>query len=86
MFFASSDVDGDVGVGARAGFENAQLSFEVGLSGPRASLVIPFARWLGIGRFFPVDARLAVGLDGISAGPGRDEDATDEDPELSNGL
>jgi hypothetical protein len=84
VFYASSGVDGDVGVGARAGFENAQLSLEMGLSGPRASLVIPFSRWFGIGRFFPVDARLAVGLDGISAGPGRDEEATEPDPSLPN--
>jgi len=53
------------------------VSLEVGSYGPRAQLVIPFARWLGIGRFFPVEARLAVGLDGISAGPHRDSGADD---------
>ena len=47
------------------------------MSGPRASLVIPVARWLGISRFFPVEARLAIGLDGISAVPGRDKHPTD---------
>ncbi|MEX2204745.1 MAG: hypothetical protein WEF50_00785 [Myxococcota bacterium] len=77
VFYASSDADGDIGVGARAGFEDANFSLEVGMSGPRASLVLPFARWLGISRFFPVEARLAVGLDGISAGPGRDDRAAD---------
>ncbi len=83
VFYASSVADGDVGVGARAGFENARLSFEVGTHGPRASLVIPVARWLGISRFFPVEAHLAVGLDGISAGPQRDKHATDiPDPSL----
>jgi hypothetical protein len=73
--FASSDADGEMGVGASAGFENARLSFEVGSSGPRASLVIPVARWLGIGRFFPVEARVAIGLDGLSASPRRDDEA-----------
>jgi hypothetical protein len=83
VFFATSDVDGDVGVGARAAFEDARLSLEVGMSGPRASLVIPVARWLGIARFFPVEARLDIGLDGISAGPGRDDGAADlPDPSL----
>lgn len=83
VFYANSDADGDVGIGARAGFEDANFSLEIGMSGPRASLVIPFARWLGISRFFPVEARLAVGLDGISAGPGRDERPTDlPDPSL----
>jgi hypothetical protein len=77
VFFASSDANGDVGVGARAGFEDANLSLEMGMSGPRASLVIPFARWLGITSYFPVEARLSIGLDGISAGPGRDEHAAD---------
>ena len=77
VFFASSDSDGEVGVGARANFQDAQLSIEIGSHGPRASLVIPIARWLGIGRFVPVEARLAVGLDGISAGPERDKHAGD---------
>jgi hypothetical protein len=75
--FARTDANGDTGIGARAGFEDAQLSLEVGTSGPRLSLVIPVARWLGIGRFFPVEARLAVGLDGVSAGPSLDEQAGD---------
>lgn len=73
--FARTDADGEMGMGASAGFEDARLSFEVGTSGPRAALVIPFARWLGIGRFFPVEARVAVGLDGFSAGPHRDDEA-----------
>jgi len=75
--FARTDADGDAGIGARAGFDDAQLALEVGTSGPRLSLVIPVARWLGISRFFPVEARLAVGLDGVSAGPSLDEQATD---------
>lgn len=69
MFFANSDSSGELGVGARASFDEARLSLEVGTYGPRASLVIPVARWLGITRYFPVEARLAVGLDGISAEP-----------------
>jgi hypothetical protein len=81
--FARTDADGEVGMGASAGFEDARFSVEVGTSGPRASLVIPFARWLGIGRFFPVQARVSVGLGGISAGPQRDASADDlPDPSL----
>jgi len=77
VFFANSGANGDVGVGARANFENAHVSIEVGAAGPHASLVIPVARWLGIGRFFPVEARLEVGLDGVTAGPYRDDHAGD---------
>ncbi len=77
VFFASSDASGEAGVGARANFENAHLTFEMGTFGPRASLVLPVARWLGIGRFFPVEARLGIGLDGVYAGPGLDNQAGD---------
>ena len=78
IFFASSGSDGEASVGARAGFEDAHVSFEFGTAGPHASVVIPVARWLGIGRFFPIEARLAVGLDGISAGPALDKHAGDD--------
>lgn len=81
MFFANGDADGELGVGARAHFDDARVSVEVGTFGPRASLVIPFARWLGISGYFPVEARLAVGLDGISAAPRRSTAAsTSPDP------
>jgi hypothetical protein len=53
-------------VWARAPARTRSLSLEIGTSGPRASLVLPFARWLGLARFFPVDARVGS-LDGISA-------------------
>lgn len=76
MFYANGDADGELGVGARASLDHARVAIEVGTFGPRASLVIPFARWLGISRYFPVEARLAVGLDGISAVPHRSADAS----------
>ncbi len=71
IFYANGDSSGDLGIGVRASFDEARLSLEVGTSGPRASLVIPFARWLGIARYFPVEARVGIGLDGISAEPHR---------------
>jgi hypothetical protein len=77
--YARSDADGDVSVGAAAGFASAQVSLEIGTDGPRASLVLPLARWLGLGRFFPVEARLGVGIEGISAGPNVDDDVEPED-------
>ena len=52
---------------------NAQISLEVGMSGPHASLVLPFARWLGIAHLLPRRGARRVGLDGISAGPRRDD-------------
>lgn len=76
MFYANGDADGELGLGARASLDHARVAVEVGTFGPRASLVIPFARWLGISRYFPVEARLAVGLDGISAVPHRSTDAS----------
>jgi hypothetical protein len=57
--FARTDADGEAGIGARAGFDDAQLAVEVGTSGPRLSLVIAgralarhrrFARGGGCGR------------------------------------
>jgi hypothetical protein len=77
VFYASSDADGEVGIGARAGFQNASFSLELSTSGPRASLVLPFARWFGIARFVPIDARVGVGLDGLTVDPGRDDDELD---------
>jgi hypothetical protein len=74
--YARTDADGDISVGAAAGFASAQIAVEVGTDGPRASVVLPLARWLGLGRFFPVEARVGVGIEGVSAGPNLDEDAT----------
>jgi hypothetical protein len=74
QLFAHTDTGGDAGVGARAGFRQAQLSVELGTGGPHASLVLPIARWLGISHLAPVEAHVEVGLGGISAGPRVDSD------------
>jgi hypothetical protein len=76
--FASTDTMGSAGVGARAGYRQAELSVVMGTSGPHATLVLPVARWLGIVHFLPVEARVDVGLDGVSAGPRVDSSAADE--------
>jgi len=78
--YAHSDADGDVSVGAAAGFASAQIAVEIGTDGPRASLILPLARWFGLGRFLPVEARLGVGIEGVSAGPNVDDDAGEEAP------
>ncbi|HTO55696.1 MAG TPA: hypothetical protein VMR50_20095 [Myxococcota bacterium] len=75
--FASTDAEGTAGVGAHADYREARLSVEMGTRGPHASLVLPIARWLGIVHFVPVEARVDVGLDGISAGPRVDSSAAD---------
>jgi hypothetical protein len=75
--FASTTAEGSAGVGARADYRQAQLSIVMGTSGPHATLVLPIARWLGIVHLLPVEARVDVGLDGISAGPRVDTSAAD---------
>ncbi len=79
IFYATSDVDGEVGIGARAGFQDARLSLEIGTSGPSASFVLPLARWLGFAHFVPLDARVGVSLEGITAGPGHDDEEAERD-------
>ena len=76
--FARTTGEQAAGIGARAGYRAAQLSVEMGTSGPHASLVLPFARWLGITHFLPIEAHVDVGLTGISAGPRLDSTAADE--------
>jgi hypothetical protein len=76
--FARTQGESSAGVGARAGYRAAQLSVEMGTSGPHASLVLPFARWLGITHYLPVEAHVDVGLTGLSAGPRLDSTAAEE--------
>ena len=76
--FAQTNATGSAGVGARAEYRQAQLSVMMSSSGPRASLVLPIARWLGIQHILPVEAHVDVGLDGISAGPRLDGSANDD--------
>ena len=65
------EADGQLRIGARTSFKRASISLAlVGSGGPQASIVVPVSHWLGIERWLPLEARLAVGLDGISIDPG----------------
>ena len=76
--FAQTSGGDSAAVGARADYRAARLSVEMSTNGPHATLVLPFARWLGITHFLPVEAHVDVGLAGISAGPRLDSTAADE--------
>lgn len=67
--YGSLGTDSDAGVGASATFQRARLAVELSIAGPRASLELPVADWLGIERWVPVAARIAIGTDGIYVGP-----------------
>jgi hypothetical protein len=67
--YADIDTDGDVRLGASASFHDAAVAIEVAAGGPRASLVLPIARWLGFARWVPLEASVGVHLGGISVGP-----------------
>jgi hypothetical protein len=56
-------------VGARTRLERASFALEVGRTGPQAALVLPVSHWLGVERWIPFEARLAVSLSGISFDP-----------------
>jgi tetratricopeptide (TPR) repeat protein len=76
--FASTDAEGAAGAGVRAGYRQAKLSVIMGTSGPHATLVLPIARWLGVVNLLPVEARVDVSLEGVSAGPHVDDEAVNE--------
>ena len=63
------DLSKEARVGARTSFYNAKLALEVSRSGPRASLVLPLAAWLGLAQWIPFEAHLDISLAGISLGP-----------------
>lgn len=67
--YSTLDTQADMLLGARASFQRATLSLEMRSTGPRARLVVPFARWLGFERWVPVAAQLDVGGEGMYAGP-----------------
>jgi hypothetical protein len=67
--YARIDEDGELRIGAKAGFQGAMLALEIGDSGPRTSLVVPIGYWLGVGQWVPVEAHVELGLDGFAVGP-----------------
>ncbi len=70
--YARFDLDGDVSMGASTSFSGARVGLRLTSSGPHASIVLPLASWLGIERWVPLQAHLAVSLEGISWSPGFD--------------
>ncbi len=69
FFYARVETDGDVRVGARTGLQGASLALDMGRSGPRATVVVPVARWIGLGRWLPLEAQVDIDLGGVSVGP-----------------
>jgi hypothetical protein len=45
------------------------ISVEIDQLVPKASVSIPIARWLRVDRWFPLGARLGLGVDGVSLAP-----------------
>jgi hypothetical protein len=66
--FAEAAVDGELGVGIAARFEQAEVALRMSDEGPAASVTLPIGRWLGVGRWVPLGARFGVGVDGVSVG------------------
>jgi hypothetical protein len=67
--YARVDDDGGMRLGLNGSVANARLALEIGESGPRASVVLPIGRWLGVGRWLPAEFHLDLGLDGLEARP-----------------
>jgi len=67
--YARVDADGEIRLGAKAGYGGAMVALEMGNSGPRTSLVLPLGYWLGLGRWVPVEAHIELGLDGLDVSP-----------------
>ena len=67
--FARVDDDGGMRLGLNGSVANARLALEIGQSGPRASVVLPIGRWLGMGRWLPAEIHLDLGLGGLDASP-----------------
>ena len=59
----------DFQIGASTSFAGASIAVRLGQDGPGASLVLPIASWLHVQRWVPLEARVAVSLDGISFSP-----------------
>jgi hypothetical protein len=67
--YSRVDIDGDTRIGVETRIKRASLRLEMSESGPGASLRLPVAAMLGIDRWLPVEASLAVGLTGVSVEP-----------------
>ncbi len=74
--YARIGVDGAIRLGARTSFASASFALELNSGGAEASFSLPIARWLGLGRWIPMQASFGIGLDGVSIGAR----ATEEEP------
>jgi hypothetical protein len=66
---AHFESDGTVKLGARTSFQEAAVSVQLKGLGPSASVTVPVSSWLGFSRWLPMNARLGIGLGGISLAP-----------------
>jgi hypothetical protein len=63
------DTDSRLQLGLQTSMQEAHLSIGLNESGPAASIVLPIGRWLGIQRWLPVAAYVAVSTDAVYVGP-----------------
>ena len=68
--YAVVEDDGSFKLGAHTRLAEAHLGFEIGSDGPSVSMSLPLARWLGVARWLPLEARLGVSASGLDAAPG----------------
>jgi hypothetical protein len=66
--FADVQLDGEAGVGVAARFLQTEVALSMSDDGPSASLTLPIASWLGLGRWIPLGARFGMAVDGVSIG------------------
>jgi hypothetical protein len=67
--YAKVDDDSSTRIGFKTRVDRAQMSFTVTESGPSAQLILPVARWFGVGRWLPVSAKVRISADSIYIGP-----------------
>ncbi len=63
------DADSRLQLGFQTNVQDAHVSVGLNESGPAASIVLPIGRWLGIQRWLPVAAYVALSADSVYVGP-----------------
>ena len=67
--YAKVDSDSSTRVGFKTRVRGAQLSLSLSDGGPAAQVVLPVGRWLGLGGWLPLSAKVRVSADSIYVGP-----------------
>ena len=67
--FTRLDTESNIQVALAAEFQGARMSLSMVNGGPRATLVLPVGRWIGIGAWLPLAAYVRVGADSVYVGP-----------------